>query len=98
VGDHAVFVQPVYEWGPAGAPTLAYVAVLFDDSVHVAPTLGQLAGRPATPGGTARPRAPDTGSIRELYQSMRDALRRGDWVAFGRAFDALGALLARGRP
>jgi hypothetical protein len=24
---------------------------------------------------------------------MRDALRRGDWAAFGRAFDALGRAL-----
>jgi hypothetical protein len=24
---------------------------------------------------------------------MRDALRRGDWAAFGRAFDALGRVL-----
>jgi hypothetical protein len=25
---------------------------------------------------------------------MADAMRRGDWVAFGRAYEALGALLA----
>jgi uncharacterized membrane protein (UPF0182 family) len=29
-----------------------------------------------------------------LYAAMRDALRRGDWIAFGHAFDALGRLLA----
>ena len=28
-----------------------------------------------------------------LYRDMRDALRRGDWAAFGRAFDALGGAL-----
>ena len=28
-------------------------------------------------------------------RAMRDALRRGDWVAFGRAFDALGRALGR---
>ena len=32
---------------------------------------------------------------RSLYQAMRDALRRGDWAAFGAAFDALGARSAR---
>jgi hypothetical protein len=30
-----------------------------------------------------------------LYDAMRDALQRGDWTAFGEAYDALGALLAR---
>jgi hypothetical protein len=28
---------------------------------------------------------------------MSDAMRRGDWVAFGHAYDALGALLNRAR-
>jgi len=28
-----------------------------------------------------------------LYEQMRSALQRGDWVAFGRAYEALGALL-----
>jgi len=30
-----------------------------------------------------------------LYAQMRAALQRGDWQAFGRAYEALGALLAR---
>jgi len=30
-----------------------------------------------------------------LYEAMRDAMRRGDWTAFGEAYDALGALLGR---
>jgi hypothetical protein len=30
----------------------------------------------------------------ELYDAMRDAMRRGEWAAFGRAFDALGKLLS----
>jgi hypothetical protein len=28
-----------------------------------------------------------------LYHEMRAALARGDWTAFGRAFDSLGAVL-----
>jgi uncharacterized membrane protein (UPF0182 family) len=32
-------------------------------------------------------------SATALYAAMRDALRRGDWAAFGRAFDALGRVL-----
>jgi uncharacterized membrane protein (UPF0182 family) len=34
--------------------------------------------------------------VAELYAHMRDALRRGDWEAFGRAYDALGTLLGPG--
>jgi uncharacterized membrane protein (UPF0182 family) len=34
-----------------------------------------------------------TTSARSLYNTMRDALRRGDWAAFGRAFEALGRAL-----
>jgi hypothetical protein len=46
---------------------------------------------------TVVPRPPDTPEslrerIRALYASMRDALRRGDWRAFGAAFDSLGVL------
>jgi carbamate kinase len=33
----------------------------------------------------------------QLYARMSDAMRRGDWVAFGHAYDALGALLNRAR-
>jgi hypothetical protein len=33
-----------------------------------------------------------------LYRVMRDALARGDWSAFGRAFDALGGALRAGVP
>ena len=33
----------------------------------------------------------------QLYDRMLDAMRRGDWVAFGHAYDALGALLNRSR-
>jgi hypothetical protein len=30
-----------------------------------------------------------------LYDSMRSALRRGDWAAFGSAYETLGRLLGR---
>jgi uncharacterized membrane protein (UPF0182 family) len=34
--------------------------------------------------------------VRRLYEQMREALRRGDWEAFGRAYDALGRLITSG--
>jgi len=33
-----------------------------------------------------------------LYDQMHAALQRGDWVAFGRAYDALGQLLLKAAP
>lgn len=92
-GDVA-FVQPRFDWR-GGTPRLAYVSALVGDTVRTARTLLQLAGRmPATPvavGGDLRTQAS------ALLEQMRRAMARGDWAAYGHAFDALGALLARPR-
>jgi hypothetical protein len=64
------------------------------DSARSGPTLpaalgftSRVRGGAITPPVDARLRA------ESLYVEMRDAMRRSDWSAFGRAFDALGALL-----
>lgn len=93
-GDLA-FVQPRYEWR-GSSPRLAYVSALVRDTVRTARTLLQLAGHlppvaPIAP-GDLRARAA------ELYDQMRRAMARGDWAAYGRAFEALGTLLAQPRP
>ncbi len=84
--------QPRYDWRGGGAPRLMYVPTLEGDSVRSARTLLQLVGRfPDTARmevGDLRVRA------RRLYEEMRRASLRGDWAAYGRAFDALGALLS----
>ena len=49
----------------------------------IAPT-----GAPSKAGGPVT-----TASPAALYNAMREAMRRGDWVAFGRAFEALGRAL-----
>ena len=96
VGGEIVLVQPRYDWRGSGPPRLLYVAALAADSVRSARTLLQLAGRLPTAlvlgSGDIRSRA------RELYDEMRRAAERGDWAGFGRAFDALGALLRDRRP
>jgi uncharacterized membrane protein (UPF0182 family) len=89
------FIQPTYRWHGSSAPTLNRMLVLMGDSVRsVAPPL--VAG-PAPAPVVAGPAAPSTadfhGSVAALYAAMRDALRRGDFAAFGRAFDALGKAL-----
>jgi uncharacterized membrane protein (UPF0182 family) len=93
------FVQPTYSWRPQGAPTLQHVAILMDDTVRVGASLAQLAGTMPPPATSATP--PISGDLRAraaaLYSRMRDALRRGDWVAFGQAFDDLGKIIGSSR-
>ena len=92
------FAQPAYSWRTQGPPTLLHVALLVNDTVRVAPTLAELAG--AAPPSTSVLPATTPADVRTraatLYARMRDALRRGDWAAFGQAFDELGKLLAPG--
>jgi uncharacterized membrane protein (UPF0182 family) len=84
------FVQPTYRWRPQSVPTLSRVALLADDTARaIAPSAA-----PASRGVEAPIIAGDLKtSVTALYAAMRDALRRGDWAAFGRAFDALGRVL-----
>jgi uncharacterized membrane protein (UPF0182 family) len=95
-------IQPAYRWKSDAPPALARVAVA-RDSVAVAGTtlaaaLGVAAQQPteagAGPAGTGDFRT----RVRRLYEAMREALRRGDWEAFGRAYDALGQLTAPTKP
>jgi len=86
------FLQPSYHWRPQSAPSISRVAFLSDDTTRsVAPPFGLVPPVPALP-AAASPEVKKSASA--LYAEMREALRRGDWVAFGRAFDALGRLLA----
>lgn len=86
------FVQPSYRWRPQSAPSINRVALYSGDSTRsVAPPFGLVPPVPALP-ASASPEVKSSAAA--LYAAMRDALQRGDWVAFGRAFDALGRLLA----
>jgi hypothetical protein len=93
VAEHALYVQAVFQWRPGGSPRLLRVESLLGDSLRVGPTLAAALGA-AVPPRTSDPAPRDLRAQADsLYQVMRDALRRGDWPAFGRAFDALGASL-----
>jgi uncharacterized membrane protein (UPF0182 family) len=93
------FVQPTYRWRTQSVPTLEQVALLAGDSAtSVAPMRAPLVAdsvevptRPI-PGGS---NSVTNATLPRLYSAMRDALRRGDWAAFGRAFDALGRALGQ---
>jgi uncharacterized membrane protein (UPF0182 family) len=98
LSDRLVFLQSGYAWPPEGPPSLVRVAVIDHDSVFAGRTLADAFGMSAgfepdlgepTTDESLRARAS------RLYDAMREALRRGDWTAFGEAYEALGALLAR---
>jgi uncharacterized membrane protein (UPF0182 family) len=98
LSDRLAFVQSVYAWPPEGPPSLVRVALVDRDSTFAGRGLADALGVNAV-------FQPDVGepitdeSLRaraiRLYDAMREALRRGDWAAFGEAYEALGALLAR---
>jgi len=90
VGGQIALLQPRYDWRGGGAPRLLYMSVLAGDTVRAARSLLQFAGRPTE----SAPATTDLRArVRQLYDEMRRASARGDWAAYGRAFDALGALL-----
>jgi len=98
-GAAAAYLQTTYAWRTDGAPTIARVTVhgagAARDSVAFGVTLAEALGVHAD--STATPVAVTPADFRQrvndLYASMRDALRRGDWTAFGKAYDDLGRLL-----
>jgi hypothetical protein len=98
-GGGAAYVQSTYAWRTDGAPTVARVAVHgagpSRDSVALGTTLSDALGVHPDSGATRTPVTPTDFRARvgELYSAMRDAMRRGDWPAFGKAYDELGKLL-----
>lgn len=98
LGERLLFSQTHYVARGQGAPVVARVLLLAGDSLRAGRTLGELlapAGEPAVspaPGGDLRRR------VGVVYEAMRSALRRGDWAAFGRAYDELGRLAGAGAP
>ena len=93
LGSQPLYVQPMFEWRPGANPSLFRILAARGDSVRSGSTLASALGlatdtvATASAGRSAQPRADS------LYRAMREALGRGDWSAFGRAFDALGAAL-----
>jgi uncharacterized membrane protein (UPF0182 family) len=96
--DRLIFVQSAYAWPPEGPPALVRVGVLDQDSVFAGRILTDALGVAAVVDPNASEPITDE-SLRarasRLYDAMRDALGRGDWAAFGEAYEELGVLLAR---
>lgn len=84
------FVQPRYRWRPQSIPALTRIALFDGDSARsIAPTSTLARNQTSLPAGDFK------ASVAAAYSEMRDAMRRGDWAAFGRAFEALGRAIAR---
>ena len=94
VAERPLYLQPTFQLRPGAPPTLVRVATVRGDSIHAGQTLAAALG--ATVAG-APPTVTATPDLRvradSLYRVMREALARGDWASFGRAFDALGLAL-----
>jgi uncharacterized protein len=93
------YLQAAFHWRAGASPALARVAVFAGDSARTGPTLAAALGL-ATPAPGASATAPADVHARAaaLYTEMREAMRRGDWSAFGRALDALGTVLGAPSP
>lgn len=103
VAGGLAFVQSTFSsaTGRAAGPVLARVAILDGDSLYVGATLAGAAGLPDEPvADRSGPLAPQDFRARAaaLYEAMRAAMARGDWQAFGQAYESLGQLLGRRRP
>jgi uncharacterized membrane protein (UPF0182 family) len=99
IGGSVAFIQTTYAWRATTPPTVARVTVLAGDSTVMGTTLAHAVGV-AIETDSAGPLNPvDFRSrVEMLHSAMRAALTRGDWAAFGDAFDALGAMLNAPRP
>jgi hypothetical protein len=104
IGRGAAYVQTTYAWRSDAAPTVARVAIqgagAAGDSVAFGTFLAEAVGiRLEQPDGNAA-LTPEQfrARVNELYTAMRDALRKGDWQAFGKAYEDLGRALRAPKP
>jgi len=88
--DGLYVFQSFYDWPPERAPALRGVVSLHAGATRTGSSLVTALGAPSHPAG-------DDGAVRlrvaRLYAELRDAMRRSDWSAFGRALDALGLVV-----
>jgi uncharacterized membrane protein (UPF0182 family) len=89
-----MYFQAAFRVRAGISPTLGHVATVTGDSLRSGPTLAAALGLASATTASGPARQVDLRARAEsLYRDMRDALRRGDWPTFGRAFDALGGTL-----
>jgi hypothetical protein len=92
--DGLVAVQTQYVVRPDGIPQVLLAAVARKEGITAGRTLMDAAGLP-NPVVADVPVTPEDfrRRVSALYDTMRDAMRRGDWAGIGVAYEALGRLL-----
>ncbi|MGV3709703.1 MAG: UPF0182 family protein [Gemmatimonas sp.] len=104
-GDVAA-MQPLYVTRPNVGQALARVAMGYRGKVAIGANVAEAARMLENPnalptnngaGSSGVPYSAATrqAAVNRLYDAMRAAMRRGDWMRFGSAFDSLGTLLGR---
>ena len=94
--DGMLFAQSAFASRADAPMTLIRSAVLANGTVFAGRSVSQALGAPPLAADTASlTPAAFRARVTALYAQSRAALQRGDWIAFGRAYNALGALLAR---
>ncbi len=99
-------MQPLYVTRINQAQSLARVAISYEGKVGIGASafdaVRQLdpsaSGSPNNGAGTSGvflTAAARQNAVNRLYDAMRAATRRGDWIRFGAAFDSLGVMLGR---
>ncbi|HXY29515.1 MAG TPA: UPF0182 family protein [Gemmatimonadaceae bacterium] len=91
-GSGLAFTQSAYAWTGDGA-SLLRVGILTEHGLTTGRTMTDALGVRVPGDSAALPPQELRARVELLYEQMRSALQRGDWVAFGRAYEALGALL-----
>ena len=87
------FAQPSYLWPVAAPPSVSHVSLWRGAAASGARDLATVlrGGKPLEP--MEHPGSPAwQAHVSALYNQMRLALKRGDWAAFGEAFESLGRL------
>ena len=92
--DGMVAVQTQYVVRPDGVPQVLVAAVARKEGITTGRTLMDAAGLPH-PVVADVPVTPEDfrRRVSALYETMREAMRRGDWAGIGAAYEALGRLL-----
>jgi hypothetical protein len=96
----AAIVQTAYAWRPNDVTSIARVATTTDTTLRAGATFAEAfgaAGSVHADSASVHPRN-FRADVAALYERMGRALQHGDWVSFGRAYDALGALIQKSKP
>jgi len=89
-----IAIQSLYAVRPDASMQVLMTALWRGGRVAVGRTLIEAAGLPE-PSVSDEPLTPEDfrRRVAQLYESMREAMRRGDWSGIGAAYEALGRLL-----